>query len=108
MTTRDKICFAEPPLVVDTWVCRDTDGVLHVAKVDRYFDGHNKLVQIQGCTACRPSVSSCLAPAGDWSGAKLPPLTLGNQWGKDCITLVEYRIREAPTCVRCAVLARPL
>lgn len=92
---------------VDTWVCRDTDGVLHVAKVERYFDDHNKLVGMQGCTACRPMVSSCTVPSGDWGGAKLPPLTLGSRWNEAYLTLVEFWIREAPTCVRCAVLARP-
>lgn len=92
---------------VDTWVCRDTNGVLHVAKIERYFDDHNKLIQVQGCTACRPSVSTYTSPPGDWSGRKLPPLSLGNEHGKDRITLIEFWVREAPTCVRCAALARP-
>lgn len=93
---------------IDTWVCRDTAGLLHVAKVERYFDQYDKLVKIQACTACRPSVQSSSVLPGDWAGTKLPPLLIGNNHGHWAITLIEYRVRESPTCVHCAVLATPL
>ena len=91
----------------DTWVCRDIDGLLHVAKVERYFDSRDRLVQIQACTACRPRVQSSSIPPGDWAGTKLPPLMIGNNYGRWAITLIEFRIQEAPTCVHCVVMARP-
>lgn len=92
---------------VDFWVCRDTNGVLHAAKIERFFDGHNQLVQLQGCTGCRPRVQSCSVPQGDWHGKKLPPLSIGDSNGRNGITLIEYWVREAPTCVTCVTIARP-
>jgi hypothetical protein len=90
----------------DFWVCRDDEGLLHNAKVTRFFDAAGRLTSIQVASACRPRVQQTpIDPSSGYHAANLPPTTLSNPWGRDRITLVEYRIREAPTCVRCATLA---
>lgn len=96
-----------PRLLTDTWVCRDSSGLLHVAKIQRCFSDRDALTQMQGCTACHPRVQPCMIPLGDWHGRKLPPFSIGDRDGHAGFTLIEYWIREAPTCVTCAVTARP-
>lgn len=97
MTARPKIDF---------WTCRDTDGLLHAAKIERFFDARDVLVRMQGCTACRPRVQSCAIPSGDWHGKELPPLALGDRNDRNGIVLIEYWVREAPTCVTCVAMGR--
>jgi hypothetical protein len=87
----------------DIWVCRDSDGLLHTVKIGRFFDAAGHLVRLQASAACRPRVQQlAVGSPNSYSGRSLPNMTLGNQWGKDRVTLVEYCVREAPTCVRCA------
>jgi hypothetical protein len=87
----------------DFWVCRDSDGLLHNVKVGRFYNAAGQLTQVQLASACRPRVQQeIIKPADGYHAHHLPPITLGNAWGKDRVTIVEYRIREAPTCVRCA------
>lgn len=92
---------------VDTWVCRDTEHVLHLAKMSRYFNDGSKLIKIYTTLACYPRTISTIPARGDWFGRKLPPVTYPGPFNDGFIMLVEYDVREAPTCVKCAV-ARPL
>lgn len=90
---------------VNTWTCRDTEHVLHLAKVSRYFNDDGKLVQVDVTLACCPTTVTAIPAKGDWHGRKLPPVvhpgSSGN--GRVTLTLIEYGVREAPTCVKCAV-----
>jgi hypothetical protein len=88
------------------WVCRGVNGLLHVAKIERVFNTQGVLVHMQGCTACLPRLQSCRVPRGDWGGKNLPQLTLDAGDGYSWILLIEYWVRETPTCLNCVVMAR--
>jgi hypothetical protein len=88
----------------DIWVCRDTNDLLHVVRMMRYFNSLDYLVHMNGSLACWPWVTGQRCLGGDWRGNKLPPFTHRVPVGRgDDITLIEYWVREAPTCVRCVV-----
>lgn len=90
-----------PKNKTDFWVCRDETGVLHDTQVHRTHDatGHLKFLSVK--TACRPYGGTEALGVGPWGVSNLPYVVIGNRHGKDRITIVAYRVREAPTCMRC-------
>ena len=82
----------------DIWVVRDDAGMLHRAAVHRYFWEDRAVRAINVATACRPSVTRVSnTHRADWSGVNLPKLA------HDSLVLVEWRVREEPTCLACLV-----
>lgn len=88
------------------WGVRDSNGVLHLAQVNRFFDQDNELVKIVMSTGCCPSPSYWARALGDhawYHGARLPQVAL-----KNGTLIVEWHVNEAPTCVACAAAPREL
>lgn len=82
----------------DYWVIRDDVGLLHNALVYRQFDAEGMLLVFQVSTACRPAVQQFFnVNRYDWSGTRLPRVSHGN------FLIVEWRVREVPTCLECVV-----
>lgn len=89
----------------DRWVVRDDMGLLHNAMVARYFNSDNELVTLQVATACHPAVEQYegidkVNTNGVWSGSNLPSLTMRGPKGSR-FQVVEYHVREIPTCLQC-------
>ena len=84
----------------DCWTVRDSSGVLHAAQLCRFYKGH-ALQAFQISTACHPVVKQILNHQSlDWgSAADLPATPLGD------IVIVEWRVREDPTCLACLAVA---
>lgn len=104
--TRLGVLRSPAKLYRDIWVCRAADGVLHIAKVERYFNSDHQLRLMQGCTACRPVTLRCASSPGVWTGTVLPPLVIDTPANLPVIMLVAYDVSEAPTCVTCVAMGR--
>ena len=91
------LTYANPKLTKrDRWVCRDSAGLLHNAMVARFFDTEGELYTLQVSTACQPAVRQInLAPGSGHVGQHLPQVLL------ERFILVEYNVREVPTCLQC-------
>jgi len=89
----------------DEWIVQDSRGVTHVAKIGRVYDDAGALLLFQVSTACHPIVTQLQRSAlSAWLGGDLPPVILDGRWDddhRDDLVIIKYRLREAPTCVRC-------
>ena len=92
-------------ILADYWTVRDGEGVLHRALVRRYFDDIGRVVFFEAATGCHP-VARHLSNThrDDWAGADLPRLYLS---GHPEFTIVEWRVREIPTCLACVSIIMP-
>lgn len=80
----------------DRWVVRDDTGLLHNALVYRQFDAVGDLKVFQVSTACCPAVKQYSMPS-TYVGTMPKNVNHGN------FLIVEWRVREAPTCLECVV-----
>ena len=82
----------------DKWIVRDETGMLHRAAVHRFFWADGSLRAFHVSTACRPHITRVTnKDKQDWSGARLPLMV------HETVTIVEWRVREEPTCLACIV-----
>lgn len=80
----------------DRWVCRDDAGLLHMAMIMRFYDLNDALHLMQASTACDPVMHQLnVAPDSGFVGQHLPRI------GMKGFILVEYNVREVPTCLQC-------
>lgn len=84
----------------DVWSVRDAAGLIHTAKVGRFYNG-GSLRAIQVATACHPAVKQVTNDRNqDWSSAALlPQIVLAD------FVITEWRLREDPTCIACMSVA---
>lgn len=99
--------FARRPLKneveISLWTVRDTDGLLHAAVVHRFIDAADGTIKsMRVATACAPQLRQRSHRDSDapWRGASLPAVRLANG-----SVVVEYRVRDAVTCLRCHALS---
>jgi hypothetical protein len=84
----------------DRWVVRDDLGLLHNALVARFFNSDNEIVTVQVSTACCPKVMQMEGLRGNyWHGSSLPSIVL-HGLGRP-FQVIEYHVREVPTCLMC-------
>jgi len=86
----------------DHWVCRDDMGLLHNSMVARFFDDEDKLCTLHVSTACHPKVEQFdgINQRGIyWHGSTLPAVTMTHSSPR--FQIVEYHVREIPTCLQC-------
>lgn len=87
----------------DRWVVRDDFGLLHNALIARYFNSNDELCTLQVATACHPrmeQIENLNTHGAYWSGSVLPSVTLTNN-GSHRFQIIEYHVREVPTCLQC-------
>lgn len=80
----------------DRWVIRDDVGLLHNALVFRVFDDNGNIRVFQVSTACAPVVKQYKANPDHPSN--LPPSVSHGDF-----LIVEWHVREAPTCLICVI-----
>lgn len=90
----------------DLWGVRDANGVLHVARVQRFFGSESELIKLIVRTGCSPRPVAWVRANGNhahYAGRDLPQVVLSN--GR---LITEWRVVEATTCVACAAAPRSL
>ena len=80
----------------DRWTVRDGEGLLHAALLTRLFDDEGKFRAYQVSTGCSPVVKQYAVR--QWIATDLPPETVHGNF-----TIVEWRVREQPSCLACLV-----
>lgn len=84
----------------DHWIVRDEGNVLHVAQLARTCDRDGRLLAFQIATGCAPIVKRYELPQPTyWAGSSMPTVAHGG------FTIVEWHVREAPTCLACVVVS---
>jgi hypothetical protein len=97
------------------WAVRDADGLVHMAQVVRFFseDVDGLITALQVSTTCHPASTMVGNPQRQpWSGQVLPRTGLHDPVtspgtpiaAKLRFTIVEWNVREAPTCLSCVAL----
>jgi len=83
----------------NVWAVRDEAGLVHTAQVARFFDDDDDVITaFEVSTACHPRVMSVRGHGqSDWVGCYLPATMITARF-----TIVEWNVREAPTCLGCA------
>lgn len=85
------------------WVVRDDGGMLHVAHLLRQYsdDDEDKLLTFQVATGCAPVVKrhNLPVPYHVTQPTDMPTVMHGG------FTIVEWRVREEPTCLGCIVVS---
>jgi hypothetical protein len=80
----------------DYMVVRDSSGLLHAAQLYRKFDDDGALRLFQVSTACAPTVKQYTTPER-YTKAMPEQVEHGG------FLIVEWRVRENPTCLTCVV-----
>jgi hypothetical protein len=91
------------PAKRDRWVVRDHTGLLHTAQLLRQYsdDDEDMLLAIQVATGCAPMVKRYELPQPHHV---LRPEDVPTVWHGG-FTIVEWRVRENPTCLGCIVVS---
>ncbi len=91
------------PAKRDFWVVRDHAGMLHAAQLLRQFsdDDEDTLLSIQISTGCEPVVKryDLPVPYHVLRPDDMPSIQHGD------FAIIEWRVREDPTCLACLVVA---
>jgi hypothetical protein len=91
------------PAKRDFWVVRDESGMLHAAQLLRQYSDEDEdmLLAVQISTACAPVVKRYELPVPHHCLRvdDIPSIHHGG------FTIVTWRVREAPTCLACVVVA---
>jgi hypothetical protein len=99
----------------DIWAVRDADGLVHMAQVIRFFSDNvdGLITSLNVSTACHPAATMVGNPQNlTWTGHRLPrvdfhdPVTTPGTpiAAKLRFTVVDWNVREAPTCLMCIAL----
>jgi len=96
----------------NVWAVRDEAGLVHTAQVARFFDDDDDVITaFEVSTACHPRVTSVRGHGQpDWVGCYLPATMITDPMTSPAVpvgyqtrfTIVEWNVREAPTCLGCA------
>jgi hypothetical protein len=99
----------------DIWAVRDDAGLVHTASVTRYIDDDTVTV-LHVSTGCVPRVAQTRNDKGEpWIGVHLPKVliyaasesTNYQDVAVPRFTIVEWNVRETPTCFGCAMVEPP-